>query len=140
MTLCDASALIALLSVRDQFHQRCVDILPDLETPLITTWPCLVEAMYMLGQDVGWRGQEALLHYVEEEILLLYPLSQEDIPEIHRLMAKYGDLPMDFADASLVLAAERLQTTRIFTLDSDFYIYRLHGRDPFTVVPALRKS
>lgn len=42
---------------------------------------------------------------------------------------------MDLADASLVAAAEALGMRRILTLDSDFYVYRLHGTEAFEVIP-----
>ena len=42
---------------------------------------------------------------------------------------------MDLADASLVVAAETLRLSRIFTLDTDFYIYQREGNQPFEVVP-----
>lgn len=51
------------------------------------------------------------------------------------LMLKYKDRPMDLADSSLVSAAESLQLSRIFTLDSDFYIYQLNDKNPFEVIP-----
>lgn len=50
-------------------------------------------------------------------------------------MDKFSDLPMDFADASLVLAAEILGTSKVFTLDSDFTIYRINGRKAFEIIP-----
>ncbi len=79
MILCDASALIALLSRRDNNHQRCVAVLPLLQPPLMTTWPCFVEAMYLLGRDVGWLGQKALWSYVENKNLLFYTLEASTI-------------------------------------------------------------
>jgi uncharacterized protein len=54
---------------------------------------------------------------------------------MRELMEKYSDLPMDFADASLVTIAEVLNLDRIFTLDSDFKIYRVNQTIPFEVVP-----
>jgi predicted nucleic acid-binding protein len=51
------------------------------------------------------------------------------------LMEKYADIPMDFADASIVAAAESLNLDTVFTIDSDFYVYRLHDRHPFRVFP-----
>ena len=51
------------------------------------------------------------------------------------LMEKYRDTPMDLADATLVAAAETLNITRIFTLDSDFQVYRINGRTPFEIIP-----
>ncbi len=53
---------------------------------------------------------------------------------MYQLMEQYQDVPMDLADSSLVAAAEMLGIRRIFTLDSDFYIYRLHGKDAFDVI------
>ena len=76
MILSDASALIALLSRRDNNHQRCVAALPILQPPLMTTWPCFVEGMYLLGRDVSWLGQKALWSYVENKDLLLYPFER----------------------------------------------------------------
>jgi uncharacterized protein len=54
---------------------------------------------------------------------------------MRELMAQYQNVPMDLADASLVTLAERKKVNRIFTLDSDFYIYRLYGKESFDVIP-----
>ena len=135
MTLCDTSAIIALLSRNDKNHQRCVDALNNLEAPLITTWPCLVEAMHILGRDVGWPGQKALWAWIKDKDLLIFAFTQADIEKMPILMAKYQDQPMDMADASLVVAAESLNTTLIFTLDKDFFVYRLARNRAFQVVP-----
>lgn len=51
------------------------------------------------------------------------------------LMQKYRDRPMDLADASLVVAAERLGLHRVFTLDSDFHIYRLADGSALECIP-----
>ena len=50
-------------------------------------------------------------------------------------MAKYADLPMDLADATLVALAEERGQRRIFTLDSDFRVYRINGRGRFETLP-----
>lgn len=55
---------------------------------------------------------------------------------MRQLMEKYRDTPMDLADASLVVAAETLNLTGIFTLDSDFYVYRIKEIAAFEVVPS----
>ncbi len=135
MILCDASVLIALLSRSDNNHQRCIAVLPILQPPLMTTWPCFVEAMYLLGRDVGWLGQKALWSYVENKDLLFSTLEASDIQRMRSLMEQYRDQPMDLADASLVAAAEALNQRLIFTLDSDFYIYRFQGKLSFEIVP-----
>lgn len=54
MSLCDASALIALINQGDINHNRCVDALSNFPAPLVTTWSCFTEAMYLLGRYGGW--------------------------------------------------------------------------------------
>lgn len=101
----------------------------------MTTWPCFVEAMYILGKLGGWRTQSLLWEFVQRRGLSIRLGGNVDMERMSGLMEKYRDTPMDLADASLVVAAESLGVSRIFTLDSDFQIYRIHGRDAFTVVP-----
>ncbi len=135
MTLCDASPLIALINKGDDNHQRCVNILPSLLAPLITTCACFTEAMYLLGRYGGWFAQQELWGYVADEILVIYHHNSDELTRIETLMDRYRDVPMDLADASLVAIAEVLDRRQIFTLDRDFYIYRLRGNQSFEVVP-----
>lgn len=135
MILCDASPLIALINQGDNNHQRCVDILPFLSAPLVTTCACFTEAMYLLGRYNGWFAQQELWGYVADEILVIYHQTSNELTRIETLMEQYQDLPMDLADASLVALAEGLNQRQIFTLNHDFYIYRLCGNQPFEVVP-----
>ena len=68
-------------------------------------------------------------------LLRIYFTSEEETLSMQELMLKYRDTPMDIADAALVSAAEALGHSRIFTLDSDFYVYLRNGKEPFEVVP-----
>jgi hypothetical protein len=133
--LCDASALIALINQDDDNHDRCVTVLPVLPAPLVTTWSCFTEAMYLLGRYGGWPAQMELWSYVVDQILVFHFSDKQEQMRMQALMEQYRDIPMDLADASLVTAAESLDQTQIFTLDRDFYIYRLPGNQPFDVVP-----
>ncbi len=135
MTLCDASPLIALLNQSDVNHIRCVNALSDLPAPLVTTWPCFTEAMYLLGRYGGWLAQQERWGYAADQILVLHFNGEDEQARMRALMEQYRDLPMDLADASLVAAAETLNQKRIFTLDRDFQIYRFKGNLPFDVVP-----
>ena len=67
--------------------------------------------------------------------LVLHEPSEAEVRRAAKLMGKYQDLPMDLADASIVAAAERLGTRRVFTLDRDFYVYRLTDGSAVEVVP-----
>ena len=130
----DAGPLVALLDQRDVHHAACVAALRALRESLVTTWPAFTEAMYLLGSS--WRGQTALWSRVETGALTLAPLDEGDAPRMRELMEKYRDLPMDFADASLVRIAEREGLTRIFTLDRrHFSVYRPGRRRRFSILP-----
>ena len=68
--------------------------------------------------------------------MLLIPSSQASLRRVAALMEKHRDLPMDFADATLVALAEESQFDQVFTLDRrGFSTYRLHGRKAFHVIP-----
>ncbi len=79
--------------------------------------------------------QSALWHYLATRVFVFHDLTDTDINRMKALMETYRDTPMDLADASLVATAEALDIRRIFTLDSDFAVYRRHGREPFEIVP-----
>jgi uncharacterized protein len=102
---------------------------------MITTWPVLTEAMYLLGDAAGWTAQRALWGMIEREVLLLAQLDASDVARTRALMEKYRDAPMDVADATLVAVAEARKLKRVFTLDSDFGVYRLRGRKAFELIP-----
>ena len=130
--LADASALIALLDRDDAAHERCVETLKRIREPIVTVWPALTEAMHLLAD--AWRGPAALCDMVADGALKLIPLDPPDVARIKQLMQKYHDVPMDFADAALVCAAEREGLTRIVTFDRHFAIYRLPRRGRFMVL------
>jgi len=102
---------------------------------MLTTWPALTEAMYLLGEVAQWRGQELLWQLVRRGNLQVAEISTLMLDRMPVLMGKYSDLPMDLADASLVALAEEQGLSRIFTLDSDFTVYRLPLKRRFTLVP-----
>jgi hypothetical protein len=102
---------------------------------MVTTWPVLTEAMYLLGDAGGWPAQRALWAMLERAALELAELQPSDIARTRGLMEKYRDSPMDIADATLVAVAETRGLRRIFTLDSDFGVYRYRGREAFDLVP-----
>lgn len=134
--LVDAGPLVALIDRRDAHHARCVEALRAIADPLVTVWPALVEAMYLLDT---WPAQAALWAMVEAGPIALAPLDDEDVPRLRALMAKYRDLPMDLADAALVHVAARDGYRRVFTLDQkDFAVYRVGGRERFMLLPAPR--
>lgn len=136
MILTDTGPLVALLNKNDPHHRRCLDATKRLPAgPLVTTWPCFTEAMYLVFQAGGYPAQAALWRWRVAGRLSLHDLTGTEIDRMTALMDKYRDIPMDLADASLVAAGERLGIQRIFTLDSDFYIYRLANGSALECIP-----
>ena len=134
MILVDAGPMVALLRKADQHHGRCVSALRRLKEPLCTVWPAVTEAMFLLSDRPD--AQAALAVKLESAAIALVALDHRDLPRIRELMAKYGDLPMDFTDAALVRAAERERLDTVFTTDRrDFSVYRLLGRRRFRILP-----
>lgn len=126
MNLIDTGPLVALLDVGDFCHRLCMETIMRLpRSPFLTTWPCFTEAMYLLGAVGGYRYQANLWRWHTDKRLALHDLTATEAMAMHRLMEKYQDTPMDLADASMVIAAETRGIRRIFTLDSDFRVYRL---------------
>ena len=133
--LTDTGPLVALLDKDDSFHAPCRAALGRLPRgPLQTTWPCFTEAMYMLYQTGGYRYQESLWRWRREGRLVLLDITEAEIDRMDALMAKYSNVPMDMADASLVAVAELRGMRRVFTIDSDFYIYRLEDNSMLEVI------
>ena len=136
MILTDTGPLVALINRKDPNHKRCVEACKNLPpVPLSSTWPCFTEAMYLLFRAGGFAAQAALWRMTMAGRLVLVDLAANDLARMSGLMTKYRDKPMDLADASLVCVAERQEVQRIFTLDSDFLVYRLPDGSNLQIVP-----
>jgi predicted nucleic acid-binding protein len=136
MTLTDAGALVALLDADDPYHAACVAVAERLPAgPLLTMWVCFTEAMYLLGTMGGYRYQAALWSLRATGRVVLHDLTSAEADRMAALMAQYQDTLMDWADASLVVVAESRGLRRVFTTDSDFYVYRLADGSALEVVP-----
>lgn len=123
MILVDTGPLVALFDPRDDAHSQARTTLQGLTSPLVTTVPVLTEAFHLL--DPASRGALALRAFVTQGGLSVWYLGDAALARAFELMERYSDRPMDLADASLVVAAEALRTTRIFTIDrNDFSTYR----------------
>ena len=126
MTLSDTGPLVALVNKSDPNHDKCLDATKRLPAePLVTTWPCFTEAMYLVFQAGGYPAQTELWRWRTAGRLALHGLTGGEMDRMAAPMDKYRDRSMDLADSSLVAAAERLGARRVFTLDSEFHIYRL---------------
>ena len=124
----DAGPLIALFDRDDHHHRQAVEFLRKSRLRLITNLPVLTEATFLLRFSV--EAQRDLLWWAHNSMDIDQATSS-DLPRIIALLDKYSDMPADFADASLVAMAERLNLSRVASVDRDFSIYRLAGKRHF---------
>ncbi len=132
--LLDTGAFVALVDRSETRHAECVAVLERWEGPILTTEAILTETLYLVGPT--WPPQKVCLEFFLRGAFVLVPSSQASLRRVTGLMQKYQDLPMDFADATLVALAEEGQIDQVFTLDHrGFSTYRLQGSKPFRVLP-----
>jgi uncharacterized protein len=134
--LIDTGPLVALLDRRDPQHAACHAAAAGLPSqPIVTTWCCFTETMYLLAASGGWHYQAQAWNLIRTERLKLYEMTSAQIDRMIELMDTYSNLPMSLADASLVAVAETEGFSRIFSLDSHFRVYRLHDGSVLEVIP-----
>jgi uncharacterized protein len=133
--LTDTGPIVALVNANDPNHLQAQAALRRLpKRPLLTTWPCFTEAMYLLHRAGGHAAQAVAWDYVIDGLVRLHELTEPDRLRMRTLMAQYADTPMDLADASLIVTAEGMGLRQIFTLDRDFYIYRMFDGSMLEVI------
>ena len=121
-TLVDAGPLIALFDNSDQYHKRAVSFLKANNESFITTWPVIAEVSHML--DFSTKTQINFLKWINRGGLQIFELEFHHLIRIIELSEKFNDVPMDLADASLIVASEAKSIGKIASVDSDFYVYR----------------
>jgi predicted nucleic acid-binding protein len=132
MIAVDTGFLYALADADDAWHGRASAHQGTASQGWMTTWPVLTETCHLLGRRLGADYVCALMEDVAEGALRVWDLPAESWPRLPLLMRQYARLPMDLADASLVLLAEHLGHGRILSTDPrDFAAYRWKSREPF---------
>lgn len=128
----DTGFLYALIDRRDRWHARAAAQAGTAAEGWITTWPVLTEACHLLAVRVGIRHALDLMADVADGGLRVWDIPPAQRERLPALMERYAALPMDLADASLVLLAEHLGHGRILSTDErDFGAYRWKQREPF---------
>jgi len=135
--LIDTGAILALLDRTDRWHPICTETFRQLRLPLVTSEAVLAELFHLVGDSR--KEMEATWRFLRSGALRLLPIEDSELQEIHALMSRYWDHPMDFADATIVHLAKRESLSTVFTVDfGDFETYRIDGRRRFRVLPVSR--
>lgn len=134
MILCDAGVLLCLVDRTQPQHENYKNLVMLVNKPMVTTWACLTEAMYLSLHRGGWVMQKQLGEMILDGLLTIYEIQSSDYNRLFVLMEKYQDRPMDLADATLVLTAEKTGCYQILTIDSDFLFYRIDNHISFEII------
>jgi uncharacterized protein len=132
--LCDTGVLLCLVDKSQSQHSVYIKAIAGLEKPLVTTWACLAEAMYLALKQGGWKMQKQISRFLLGNLLIIHEIQSVNYGRLFELMEQYQDRPMDLADATLVVAAEKMGINQILTLDSDFLFYRIDNRESFNII------
>lgn len=133
MIIADTGFWVALGNPKDDYHGLALQRFGTLAEPLITTWPVMTEVCHLLLQRRGIQAQIKFIELYQRGVFTVFDITASHTRRLYVLMQEYADLPMDLADASLVLLAEHLNHGRILSTDRrDFHAYRWKSTRPFT--------
>ena len=128
----DTGPLVALLNRRDNYHVWARTCFAEAEPPLLTCQAVISEACFLVRTLSN--GPQTVLELLQQGVVAIPLRLDEEAKRLARLLARYASVPMSLADACLVRMAEQQAQGVVMTLDSDFRIYRKHGRQ---VVPTI---
>jgi predicted nucleic acid-binding protein len=132
--LVDTGPLVAILSREDEYHLACLNALRDMPGPLLSCWPVITEATWLLRKSP--RAVQQLLRSIVGDFLELLPLAGSEAEAIAALMKRHEDIRPQLADVALVYLAIREKIDAIFTLDRrDLSIFGSGRRSSFRIVP-----
>jgi predicted nucleic acid-binding protein len=130
--LLDTGPWVALLSRNDSHHRWAVEQFRQLKPPLLSCEAVVAETCFLLSRS---SFDPALaLQFVERGVVQLPFVLQDQIQAVHNLFKRYENVPASLADASLVRLAEISDAPTLLTTDSDFHVYRRHGRQSIPLI------
>ena len=131
----DTGPLVAFFDRAEHHHRWVAERFDELEAPLLVCEPVLAEAMYLLARYP--KAQDAILELIDNGALRVAFRIDEHLDALRKLLEKYRDTPISLADACIVRMSEIHGRHAVLTLDSDFLVYRKHGR---TTLPLIQPS
>jgi predicted nucleic acid-binding protein len=130
----DTGPWVALIDRSESRHAECVRWLKNFSGSLYSTEAVLTEVLYILNFSMTAQG--AALDFVLKSVVEIVPSNNDSLKKTKSLMKKYADLPMDFADATIVVLAAETGIRHVVTFDKkDFSIYKLPKKKSFTIAP-----
>jgi uncharacterized protein len=138
IAVADTSFVLAYMNKADKHNAAC-DLVYRLQRRVYLPQSTLTEIAFMLSRSGGNKRVAYFLQYLPSipkfEVIAL---DSEDIQRTANLLHQYSDTRLDFVDVSVAVVAERLQISRILTLDHrDFSLIRPAHVEHFELLPPL---
>jgi len=131
----DTGPLVAAADRDDEHHAQYFALLDSDPGPFITTSMVIAEAAYLINRQLGPDAEAALYEWILDGTLHVEALTIDDWQRVHDLVEQYSDLPLGGTDSSLVAIAERLQASRLATIDrTHFRVVRPAHVDAFDLI------
>lgn len=135
--LFDTGAILAILNEKDTWHAVCTETFHRLPFPGLTSEAVLTEVFHLVNRSR--TEMESVWGFIDSGVVAVATIANSELPQVHSLMTRYRDRPMDFADATLVYLAGRESLNVVFTVDhADFATYRMKGNRRFQILPLER--
>ena len=132
--LIDTGPVVALLDRGDQWHPECLRQWNEIGDRCFTTEAVLTEATHLIGRGGG--PANVPLDFLLAAQVPIIALERSGHEHAAGLMRRYREVPMDYADATLVVVADATMSRQVFTLDRrGFRAYRRHDGKPFHLLP-----
>lgn len=121
-SILDTGPIVALFDRNDHYYRDIYDFMQNYNGKLYTSLPVVTEVLFLL--DFNIETQLDFITWLESGAVVIIDIKTNELSYIRKMMAKYQNVPMDFADATLMLISEKLNLQDIISLDKDFFIYR----------------
>ena len=136
MALLDSGFLFASLNASELEHQATIRLLEKIREPIVLPVPAITEIAYLLARDINNEAAADFVASLATTELTLELSRQEDYTRSAEILRRYSDAKLDFVDTLIVAIAERLNITRVLTLDRrDFQLIRPKHCSAFELLP-----
>jgi predicted nucleic acid-binding protein len=132
----DTSFLFVLTDQNDRNHQRVLAVAQNINELLVLPVVVLPEVCYLIASRLGHQAMCRFVSSITPDSVQVESVATEDWVRVHQILEQYSDNQLDFTDAAIVAIAERLDITRVYTLDRrDFSIIRPSHCNYFELLP-----
>lgn len=128
----DTGPWVALHCQNDSYHDWAKAQFAQYPGPFLTCEAVVAETCFLLAR-AGFDPAKALA-LIERGVVDVAMSLTDEVVAVRALFQRYDNVPASLADACLIRLAELNEPCRVVTLDSDFHIYRRHGRKVISLI------